>query len=47
MDEEATPLRVQRPISGPKSLTKKKAATFSNVLDAMKKNKRTIHSAKE
>lgn len=45
MDEVATPtMRVQRPISTPKSSAKKKTANFASVLDVMKKNKRTLQS---
>ncbi|XP_031625855.1 uncharacterized protein LOC116342395 [Contarinia nasturtii] len=47
MDEVASPtMRVQRPMSTPKSSTKKKTANFASVLDAMKKNKR-LQSSKE
>lgn len=47
MDEVAAPtMRVQRPGTGPKSSVKKKTANFASVLDAMKKNKRTLHSTK-
>lgn len=48
MDEVAAPtMRVQRPMTGPKSTVKKKTANFASVLDAMKKNKRTLQSSKE
>lgn len=49
MDEVATPtMRTQRPIAGPKSTKKEnKKATFSNVLDSLKKKKTTNVPAKE
>lgn len=43
MDEVAAPtMRVRGPGSNTKTATKKKTASFANVLDAMKKNKRTL-----
>lgn len=43
MDEVASPtMRVQRPMSTPKSSIRKKTANFASVLDAMKKNKRNL-----
>lgn len=48
MDEvEAPTMRVQRPISGPKSTAKKKTASFANVMNAMKKSSRPLQSSKE
>lgn len=48
MDEVTSPtMRVQRPIATTKSTAKKKTANFASVLDAMKKNKRTIQTTKE
>ncbi|XP_055319523.1 PAXIP1-associated glutamate-rich protein 1 [Sitodiplosis mosellana] len=48
MDDVPPPtMRVQRTITTPKLSVKKKPASFANVLDAMKKNKRTINSTKE
>lgn len=47
MDEVAAPtMRVRGPSSNTKTATKKKTASFASVLDAMKKNKRTMQSSK-
>lgn len=48
MDEVAAPtMRVRGLISTPKPTMKKKTANFASVLDAMKKNKRTLQTSKE
>lgn len=48
MDEVAAPtMRVRGLNSAPKPTMKKKTANFASVLDAMKKNKRTLQTSKE